>query len=178
MVTSAIVNVVATASLDQQLDLHMLEKFREIFHNSDVYRGRAAYFKTSSMEGSVSIFSSGKMISAGTKSEQRAVHELEAAMKFLVEKGIVRKVNLDPKIRNLVVVADFAKVIDIEKMAEKPKRIYEPEQFPGMIIRINEPYKFSALLFTSGKIVIVGLKSSEQIKPALKRLEEILSLET
>jgi transcription initiation factor TFIID TATA-box-binding protein len=176
MVRSSVVNVVATACLNQELDLCKLGKFKEVFHDSDVYGGRVAYFKTSSMKGRVSIFSSGKMISAGTRSELKAFHELKFAMKFLVENGFIRKVKLQPKVQNIVVVADFARSINLEKLAEKIMGIYEPEQFPGMILRTNRPYQASFLVFSSGKVVVTGLKSSGQIAPVLQRLETIVNL--
>ena len=69
MIETKIVNVVATATLNQQMDLVGLKQFREIIHDSDVYGGSVAYFQTSTMTGKVSIFNSGKLISVGTKSE-------------------------------------------------------------------------------------------------------------
>jgi TATA-box binding protein (TBP) (component of TFIID and TFIIIB) len=83
MVKTEIVNVVATASIGQELDFYELRKHKEIFHDSDVYGGRVAYFKTEKMKGRVSLFPSGKMISVGTKSETQALQELELAKDFL-----------------------------------------------------------------------------------------------
>ena len=80
---SEIVNVVATAALNQKVDLEEIKKFNDVFHDSNVYGGRVAYFKTSNMQGKVSIFTSGKMISVGTKHEETAFQELEAAKDFL-----------------------------------------------------------------------------------------------
>lgn len=68
MVNTKIVNVVATASINQIIDLNELRKFKVIFHDSDVYGGRAAYFKNPDMQGRVSIFASGKTVVTGLKS--------------------------------------------------------------------------------------------------------------
>ena len=174
MVKTVIVNVVATATLDQKLDLDELGKLREIFHDSDIYRGKVAYFKTSNMKGKVSIFASGKMISVGTTSEKKAFHELESAMKFLVKKNLTKPISLQPKIQNIVVTADFGESVDLEDLSKKCKMIYDPEQFPGGILRIEEPYKTTVLIFTSGKAVITGLRSSSQIKPIVQRLTNVL----
>jgi transcription initiation factor TFIID TATA-box-binding protein len=171
---TAIVNVVATASVNQEMDFDKLRKYKEIFQDSDVYGGRVAYFKTKKMEGKVSIFSSGKMISIGTKSELDAFHELKAAMEFLVKKGFARPVALEPKTQNIVVSSDFQMSVNLEKLAEKSKTIYEPEQFPGAILRFNEPCKTSILVFASGKVVITGLKSSDQIEPTIRKLGRLL----
>ena len=169
-----IVNVVATASLNQQIDFDELRKFREILHDSDVYGGRVAYFKTARMKGKVSIFLSGKMISVGTKSEVQAFKELDVAQQFLSKKGLVKLVKLHPKTQNLVVTADFQKAISLEKLSEDLNAIYEPEQFSGAILRFTEPYKTSILVFASGKVVITGLRTSAQIEPTIEKLAQLL----
>ena len=169
-----IVNVVATASLNQVLDFCQLKRYKEIYYNSNIYGGRLAYFKTKEMEGKISIFSSGKMISAGTKSEDQAFKELRLAMKFLVEKNIAKTVELDSKVQNLVLTADFGMNLDLENLSENLRAIYEPEQFPGAILRLEEPFKASILIFASGKTVIAGLKSQTQIEPTIEVLKGLI----
>ena len=151
MVKTEIVNVVATASMEQQIDFEELRKFKEIFHDSGVYGGRVAYFKTEKMQGKVSIFNTGRMISVGTKSEGQAFHELEMAMEFLAEKGSAKRVKLSPQTRNIVAVADFEKSVNLEMLSMESKAIYEPEQFPGAILRFEEPFKTSILVLLLGK---------------------------
>ena len=174
MAGAVIVNVVATAALNQELDLDELGKFRGILHDSEIYGGRVAYFKTSNMKGKVSLFASGKMISVGTTSEKEAFHELEYVKEFLVEKGFTKPIRLQPKIRNMVVTADFGESVDLEELSKNCKMIYEPEQFPGGILKIEEPYKITVLIFASGKAVIPGLRSSSQIKPIIQKLTNVI----
>lgn len=174
MTSVKIVNVVATATLNQLTDFSKLKQFVEITHSPNIYRGKVAYFKASGMEGKVSIFQSGKMISVGTKSEAAAFKELNLAMSFLVERNLAKKVGLQPKIQNLVVMADFEASLNLEKFSENTRAIYEPEQFPGTIIRLEKPFKTSILVFASGKVVITGLKSSEQIEPTIQLLKQLI----
>jgi transcription initiation factor TFIID TATA-box-binding protein len=174
MLRTQIVNVVATASVGQELDFNELRKCREIFHDSEVYKGRVAYFKTSVMTGKVSIFLSGKMISVGTRSEAQAFKELQIAGDFLSQKGFIKKIKLQPKTHNLVIMADFGKTITLEEFSEKTRAIYEPEQFPGAIMRLEKPFKTSILIFASGKVVITGLKNSEQIEPTIDVLKQLI----
>ncbi|MCW3994963.1 MAG: TATA box-binding protein [Candidatus Bathyarchaeota archaeon] len=174
MVKVAIVNVVATASLNQEMDFEELRRFGEIFHDSDVYGGRVAYFKTKGMQGKVSIFSSGKMISVGTKSEEQAQKELQLAKRFLAEKGLIKEVVLEPKTQNIVATADFEQQVNLEELAQKTRVIYEPEQFPGAILRLQQPFKTSILVFASGKVVITGLKDSKQIETVVERIKELI----
>lgn len=174
MVRFEIVNVVATASLGQIIDFNELIKCKEIIYSSSIYGGRVAYFKIEKMQGKVSIFLSGKMISVGTKSESKAFSELAFVIEHLAAEGLVKKVELNPKIQNLVVMADFENQVSLEDFSEKTRAIYEPEQFPGAILRIKEPFKTSILIFASGKTVITGLKSSDQIEPVIQRIKELL----
>jgi transcription initiation factor TFIID TATA-box-binding protein len=174
MVKVDIVNVVATASLNQIVNFNELVQCKAVIYSSSVYGGRVAYFKTGKMQGKVSIFLSGKMISVGTKSESKAFSELGFVVKYLAAKGIVKQVELSPKIQNLVATADFKQQINLEELSEKTRVIYEPEQFPGAILRIQEPFKTSILVFASGKVVITGLKSSDQIEPTIKQLKELI----
>jgi len=174
IIKSKIVNVVATAAINQEVDLEEIRKFDDIFHDSNVYGGRVAYFKTKSMQGKVSIFASGKMISVGTKSEEAASEELEVAKDFFVKKGLISDVVLEPKVRNMVVCADFGKQVNLEDLAVKEQVIYEPEQFPGVILRLAEPYKVSVLIFATGKIVITGLASKNQVEPIIESVQKII----
>lgn len=174
MVKVSIVNVVATAALGHRVDLEQLGKCPRIVHDLEIYGGRVAYFRSAEFAGEVTIFASGKMISVGTKSEGEAYRALELAKEYLVEKGFVTSVDLEKKTQNIVVVVDFETNVSLERLAQDYKMIYEPEQFPGAIFRINEPYKATALLFASGKTVIAGLKSSDQIRMALRKLARIV----
>jgi hypothetical protein len=51
--------------------------------------------------------------------------------------------------------------------------MYEPEQFPGLIYRMDEP-KVVILLFASGKLVCTGAKREIQVGIAVNKLQQIL----
>jgi transcription initiation factor TFIID TATA-box-binding protein len=64
--------------------------------------------------------------------------------------------------------------IPLEKMAATlPNTEYNPEQFPGLVLRIREP-KTSALIFNSGKIVCTGAKNMEKVEQAMGKIVEAL----
>jgi len=135
----------------------------EIIHDQDIYGGRVAYYKSKNMEGRTSIFQSGKMISAGTKSLEKATQELK-----LVAKALNASLKTEPRIQNIVATADLGFEVDIPKIvsSKKTKLIYEPDQFPGAIIRLPLSEKgvvATILLFASGKLVCVGLKDPKDI---------------
>ncbi len=67
------------------------------------------------------------------------------------------------RIVNIVVSTALEKDIPLEKMAATlPNTEYNPEQFPGLVLRIKEP-KTSALIFSSGKVVCTGARTMEEV---------------
>lgn len=76
---------------------------------------------------------------------------------------------------NIVVSASLGHDIPLEKMAATlPNTEYNPEQFPGLVIRIKDP-KTSALIFSSGKIVCTGARSMDKVHESIRKI--IKSLE-
>jgi transcription initiation factor TFIID TATA-box-binding protein len=51
--------------------------------------------------------------------------------------------------------------------------MYEPEQFPGLIYRMEEP-KVVILLFASGKLVCTGAKREQDVYDAVQKLHGIV----
>jgi len=75
---------------------------------------------------------------------------------------------------NIVVSTSLEHDIPLEKMAATLSNTeYNPEQFPGLVIRIREP-KTSALIFSSGKVVCTGAKSMEKVEESIKKIIENL----
>ena len=175
MVSTSIVNVVATAALGQKLDLEELGKHPEVLHNPQTYGGRVAYFRSQCFRGEVSIFSSGKMISVGARSEAEAFHALECAKDFLIKEGFVEAVVLKKKVQNMVLVVDFGKDVNLEDLAQNCKMIYEPEQFPGGIFRIDK-FSVAVLVYASGKAVIAGVKNSKDITEIVREVEDAIEM--
>ena len=75
---------------------------------------------------------------------------------------------------NIVVSASLEHEIPLEKMAATlPNTEYNPEQFPGLVIRIKEP-KTSALIFSSGKIVCTGARSMDKVHESIRKIMKSL----
>jgi transcription initiation factor TFIID TATA-box-binding protein len=76
---------------------------------------------------------------------------------------------------NIVVSTSLEHDIPLEKMAATLSNTeYNPEQFPGLVIRIKEP-KTSALIFSSGKVVCTGARTLEKVEESIVKI--IKSLE-
>ncbi len=174
MTTAKVVNVVATASLGQKLDFEKLKRLKEICYNADIYGGQVAYFKTNLMVGRISLFATGNMISVGTKSEAQSYEEIQLTKQFLVKTGVIKNVDIQPITQNIVATVDFEQSLNLEELSQRTRAIYEPEQFPGAILRLEIPFKTSILVFASGKMVVTGLKSQSQIQPTVQALKQLI----
>jgi transcription initiation factor TFIID TATA-box-binding protein len=71
------------------------------------------------------------------------------------------------KIENVVASASLGVPVKLEKIVSSLDGVeYEPEQFPGLVMRLKEP-KAAALIFSSGKVVCTGAKSPKEAKIAI-----------
>jgi len=78
------------------------------------------------------------------------------------------------RIVNIVVSTSLQHDIPLEKMAATLSNTeYNPEQFPGLVIRIKEP-KTTALIFSSGKVVCTGAKTMSEVDKSIKRIIKTL----
>ena len=79
---------------------------------------------------------------------------------------------LDYKIENVVatVVMEITEKIDLTIIARKYEDVeYNPERFPGLIMRIKDP-KATFLIFSTGKMVITGLRRAVEAKPGVTKV--------
>lgn len=166
-------NVVATASLKQDFDLDSIvrsspsAKYRPETFPGLVYRLKKP--KTATL-----IFSSGKMVCTGAKSERQAKKAVMKVVDELKKKGIVIVGKPDITIQNIVASGGLGGTIDLEKSTYSLERaMYEPEQFPGLIYRMEDP-KVVILLFTSGNIVVTGAKREQEVHHAVAILQKTL----
>ena len=73
------------------------------------------------------------------------------------------------KVENVVASTDIKKIISLDKLLTVLEASeYEPEQFPGLVYRLDEP-RVATLIFRSGKIICVGARSTADAKVALRK---------
>ena len=74
------------------------------------------------------------------------------------------------KIQNIVATTSLGKDVPLTKLAKTiPNTEYNPEQFPGLVLRIKEP-KSAVLVFSSGNLVCTGTKSVAQVKKVIEQV--------
>jgi transcription initiation factor TFIID TATA-box-binding protein len=71
------------------------------------------------------------------------------------------------KIQNIVATASLGKPVPLTKLARtQPNTEYNPETFPGLVLRVKEP-KSAVLVFSSGNLVCTGTKSLTQVREVI-----------
>lgn len=74
------------------------------------------------------------------------------------------------KIQNIVATTSLEKPVPLTKLARtQPNTEYNPETFPGLVLRIKEP-KSAVLVFSSGNLVCTGTKSVAQVRKVINEV--------
>jgi transcription initiation factor TFIID TATA-box-binding protein len=168
-----IVNVVASATIDQKLDLNEItKKFPDVEYHPEQFPG--AVFRLKSPKTATLLFTSGKMVCTGSKSEEMAVKAVNTVVQKLKKGGIKIKKNAEVTVQNIVSSINLGGKVHLEKAARTlPRSMYEPEQFPGLIHRMLDP-KTVILVFSSGKLVCTGGKTEKDVYRSVNLLHSLL----
>ena len=69
---------------------------------------------------------------------------------------------------------EITEKVDLITIARKfPEVEYNPERFPGLVMRINNP-KATFLIFSTGKMVITGLRRADEASPGVVKVVKYL----
>jgi transcription initiation factor TFIID TATA-box-binding protein len=176
-VETGVANIVSSASLGCRLDL---TKIAQSCWNCeyDPKRFHALIFRTRDPRATLRVFSSGKMIVMGTKSEEDSQKVARRFAQMITKQNY--PVNLQEFwVQNIVGTAKFEFDYSPERLCVAPDHIdritYEPQVFPGLIYRIREPYRMAVLIFLSGKVVVTGAKSITDLNEIFERMYPILN---
>jgi transcription initiation factor TFIID TATA-box-binding protein len=169
-------NVVASATLNQKIDLNaVLKAYPGVEYRPQQFPGLV--FRLRKPKTATLIFSSGRMVCTGAKSEREAKIAVFKIARELKKSGIVIVKKPAIRIVNIVASVNLWGMIDLEKAAyELGKTMYEPEQFPGLIHRTDDP-KTVILIFRSGKLVCTGATREEDVNRSVQKLHEKLEEE-
>ena len=166
-------NVVATGTLDQRIDLlEIVRIFPHVEYRPEQFPGLV--YRLKKPKTATLIFSSGKMVCTGARTGRQSKKAIMTVIGELKKNGIA--IVGKPKIRveNIVASGGLGGYIDLEKCVYSLKKtMYEPEQFPGLIYRMEDP-KVVMLLFSTSKLVCTGAKKEADVKIAVKKLKEPL----
>ena len=169
-------NVVASARFNQGFDLNAIVKaFPNVEYRPEVFPGLA--FKLRKPKSCALIFGTGKMVCTGTKSEREARKAILKVARELKEAGIIARLSQpDITIQNIVASVDLGEVsVDLEETTYRLMKgvMYEPEQFPSAIYRMEDP-QVVFLIFNTGRLVCIGAKREEDVFRAVEKLVAFL----
>jgi transcription initiation factor TFIID TATA-box-binding protein len=164
-------NIVCTINTKCKLDL---KKIAVSAYNVEYkpHRFGALIMRIREPRSTALIFSSGKLVVAGIKSEYDAKIASKKFLKILNKFDYNVLLN-DFKIQNVVCSYIMESLLSLEKCHVYTQNLscYEPELFPGLILRIEQA---TLLVFGSGKVVITGLKSYGEVSRIFSKVYFIL----
>jgi len=168
-----IVNVVASATIEQPLDLKDITlKFPDVEYHPEQFPG--AVFRLDNPKTATLLFGSGKMVCTGAKSEELAIKAVNMVVQKLRKGKIKIKNDAVVTVQNIVSSINLGGTVSLEQAARTlPRSMYEPEQFPGLIHRMLDP-KTVILIFASGKLVCVGAKKEDDIHRSVNQIHSEL----
>jgi len=162
-------NVVATGILNQKVDLNAVVKgYPGVEYRPGKFPG--AVFRLKRPKTATLIFSTGKMVCTGARSGMESRRAILKVVSELKKGGILIIKKPDFEVVNIVASASLGGKVDLERaVTTLGKAMYEPEQFPGLIYRMDEP-KVVILIFASGNLVVTGAKVEQDIYDAVHKL--------
>jgi transcription initiation factor TFIID TATA-box-binding protein len=162
-------NVVAAAALNQKVDLNAVVKsYPGVEYRPEQFPGLV--FRLKKPKTATLIFNSGKMVCTGARSEKEARRAVMTVVKELKKGGIIIISKPAFKVVNMVASASLGGRVDLElAVSALQKNMYEPEQFPGLIYRMDQP-KVVMLIFASGNLVCTGATKEQDVYDAVHKL--------
>ncbi len=170
-------NLVATTPVAENLDLKLIHRMMNgTEYDPAIFPGLV--FRLRELGTTLLLFKSGQVVCTGGKDIENVDRSIETLVKILGDANF--KVNKNPNItiQNIVATCDLGvrlNLIDVAVSLGLENVEYEPEQFPGLVYRIDEP-KTVLLLFQTGKVVCTGAKHIEDIEIAINKLKYDLNI--
>jgi len=167
-------NVVSTVNLGCKLDLKTIAlQARNSEYNPK--RFAAVIMRIRDPKTTALIFSSGKMVCTGAKSEDMSRVAARKYARIIQKLGYPAQFK-EFKIQNIVGSVDVKFPIRLEGLAFAHGHFssYEPEIFPGLIYRMVQP-KIVLLIFVSGKVVLTGAKERCETNEAFENIYPVLT---
>lgn len=168
-----IVNIVVSSDLKHDVPLEkMAATLSNTEYNPEQFPGLVLRIKEP--KTSALIFSSGKIVCTGARNMEQVDQAIQKIIKSLEKINIKITIKPEISIQNMVASGSIGMDLNLNKLTIKLDNTeYEPEQFPGLVYKLNEA-KATFLLFSNGKIVCTGTKSEEEARAALEKLLENL----
>jgi transcription initiation factor TFIID TATA-box-binding protein len=164
-------NVVASTSLGQELDLKAIAlALGGSEYEPEQFPG--LIYRIKEPKTAILLFRSGKVVCTGAKSLESVKTAIALVSKQIAAAGITVKKDPEITVQNIVATSDLGTQVDLNTVAITlglNQVEYEPEQFPGLVYRLEEP-KVVLLMFGSGKVVCTGARKPEDVEKAMEKI--------
>ena len=176
MIGIKVENIVASTVFAEKLDLDMIaQSLEEAEYEPEQFPGLV--YRLINPKTATLLFRSGKANCTGAKNIKDVRKTIDIIAEKLRKLGMDIHNNLDIVVQNMVAMANLEGELNLTEVATGlglENIEYEPEQFPGLVYRLSEP-KVALLLFSSGKIVCAGARSTEDASKAVNKLSKELN---
>lgn len=165
-------NIVSSVDLKQGIDLKKLSSRVSEIDNPQKFPG--VIYRLKEPKVSMLIFRTGKVICSGARSMDEVNAAVDSLLSKLRQAGFNIKERPEVEVQNIVASSSLGFRVNLDLLAmECDNTEYEPEQFPGLIFRLDDP-KTVMLVFKSGKIIITGAKTPKDADKAAERTRDVL----
>lgn len=171
----AIVNLVASGGLNANLDLYNLAmSIPNIEYEPEQFPG--AILKMKEPKVSMLLFKNGKIICSGASAQSQIDVAIKKANKMIneIQPSVKILKTIEYEVVNLVATGNLHQNLDLFATAMQLDNVeYEPEQFPGAILRMDSP-KLTMLLFKNGKVICAGAKNEKEMIRGLETADDLV----
>ena len=165
-------NIVSSIVLGQDIDLEEFASSVEGIDNPRRFPG--VIFRMTQPKLAMLIFRTGKVICSGARSKEEIDIAVQKLLKKFREANIIIKATPKIEIQNIVASSNLNFRVNLDVLAiECDNTEYEPEQFPGLIFRLDDP-KTVMLVFRSGRIIVTGAKTPRDADMAAETTKKII----
>lgn len=165
-----LVNVVATVEMEKSFDLdELLDKLPNSERTIKWIKVKIPPYTQYTL-----FYSSGKFLITGVKSEQELNERAHNIVSFIRESGIdndIKNIN----IHNRVYTDHIGFKVDLQKLIFELQNYdadYDPESYHGL--HFKDEHSRTYTLFSSGKFIIVGVKSLDNLEEHVKEFKDLI----
>jgi transcription initiation factor TFIID TATA-box-binding protein len=169
-------NIVASTQIADELDIKQLaDKIPASKYDPERFPGLILHIEKP--KTAVLLFSTGNAICTGAKKMDEVNDAINEVVSKIKSAGLSVSGKRKIKTQNIVASSDLKKELQLSSIAKTlllENVEYEPEQFPGLVYRMDN-LGVVLLLFSSGKLVCTGAKKMEDVSTAIDTMKDKLS---
>jgi transcription initiation factor TFIID TATA-box-binding protein len=169
-------NIVAYAKISESFEIEKLaEMITDFEYKPEEFNG--VTFRLDFPKAAVLILNNGKVFCTGVKTIEDAKSSIHKAIEKIKAANINIETNPNIDIQNIVASTDVGRelhLISISKGLIMDHVNYKPEEFPGLIYKIDN-LGAVVIVFSSGRIVTTGTRTIESASKAIELMKEKLT---